>query len=593
MALTQAEINAVMQQLQPIITKALNESTSIAQAQANIQQGVTQYIGARYVPLFADPIEWDNTRAYEPLTIVLYQGNSFTTRQYTPAGIDINNAAFWAETGNYNAQVEGYRKEVQDVKAENAENTAKIAENTDKIAENTDKIAENTGKIGELSNQLSGSVESGLLGKIDQLADQPIEFTVIELSDTQTVLLAKITKQSIVIGLAYTNGVDGKPTSNVTSWAQKQSGTMLALNCDRYNVGVGAYNNIVNGVIDTAGASSNATNANYLAFNTINDLTVIPREGHTIAAIKDMGYNNAFVCGYALMTNGTPSDIPDDYANGYEPQLAMGWSDTHVYVAMCSGRSVMQTGVTPNELFAIFNERACTTAILLDGGGSVQAAYRHGQSCARITPYPAISRNVPLTLSFKPTQDTSINTTSHMAIERFNAAYSANRNTFMRSHGKIIANAKTGPLSSGFALESDIFNGVAPEESISANSGGTNIFTSVNGWNSAKIRIPKRQGTAFWATVKMSAHLTLRSTTGGTYKLGFERFAGDTPYIFSVTEGAYSANTTTPITLEGLTTMNMIRDADTVGYIEVIIRTSTECTITSFNATELWQYGEV
>lgn len=116
MALTQVEINEVMRQLQPIIAKALNESTSIAQAQANIQRGVTQYIGARYVPLFADPIEWDSSRAYEPLTIVLYQGNSFTTRQYTPAGIEITNEEFWAETGNYNAQVEQYRKEVAEYK---------------------------------------------------------------------------------------------------------------------------------------------------------------------------------------------------------------------------------------------------------------------------------------------------------------------------------------------------------------------------------------------------------------------------------------------------------------------------------------------
>lgn len=129
MALTQTEINEVMRQLQPIIAKALNESTSIAQAQANIQQGVTQYIGARYVPLFADPIEWDSTRAYEPLTIVLYQGNSFTTRQYTPAGIDINNDAFWAETGNYNAQIEQYRQEVLrfDARITTAQDTADAA----------------------------------------------------------------------------------------------------------------------------------------------------------------------------------------------------------------------------------------------------------------------------------------------------------------------------------------------------------------------------------------------------------------------------------------------------------------------------------
>lgn len=74
---------------------------------------VTQYVGARYVPLFADPIEWDSQYAYEPLTIVLHEGNSYTSRQYVPKGIDISDDKFWAETGNYNAQVEQYRQEVQ------------------------------------------------------------------------------------------------------------------------------------------------------------------------------------------------------------------------------------------------------------------------------------------------------------------------------------------------------------------------------------------------------------------------------------------------------------------------------------------------
>ena len=127
MALTQEEINEVMQQLQPIIAKALNGSATIEQAQSAIQQGVTQYIGARYVPLFADPIEWDSARAYEPLTIVLHQGNSFTTRQHTPAGIDINNDAFWAETGNYNAQIEQYRQEVLAFDGRISKNTTDIA----------------------------------------------------------------------------------------------------------------------------------------------------------------------------------------------------------------------------------------------------------------------------------------------------------------------------------------------------------------------------------------------------------------------------------------------------------------------------------
>lgn len=73
---------------------------------------VTQYIGARYVPLFADPMQWDSTRTYEPLTIVYNEGNSYTSRQYVPAGIQIDDGAYWALTGNYNAQIEQYRSEV-------------------------------------------------------------------------------------------------------------------------------------------------------------------------------------------------------------------------------------------------------------------------------------------------------------------------------------------------------------------------------------------------------------------------------------------------------------------------------------------------
>ena len=71
---------------------------------------VTQYIGSRYVPLIAG--EWDNTQAYEALTVVMHEGNSYTSRQPVPIGIAITNSEYWAATGNYNAQVEAYRREV-------------------------------------------------------------------------------------------------------------------------------------------------------------------------------------------------------------------------------------------------------------------------------------------------------------------------------------------------------------------------------------------------------------------------------------------------------------------------------------------------
>lgn len=79
---------------------------------------VTQYIGARYVPIFAEPDQWTPDRAYEPLTIVLHEGASFTSKQAVPIGIEITNTQFWACTGNYNAQVEAYRQEVGRVSGE-------------------------------------------------------------------------------------------------------------------------------------------------------------------------------------------------------------------------------------------------------------------------------------------------------------------------------------------------------------------------------------------------------------------------------------------------------------------------------------------
>ena len=97
---------------------------------------VREYIGARYVPIFANPLTWDNTRDYEPLTIVQYQGNSYTSRQYVPIGIDILNEAFWALTGNYNAQVEQYRTEVQSFNNRITENTSNIATLSEIIPDN-------------------------------------------------------------------------------------------------------------------------------------------------------------------------------------------------------------------------------------------------------------------------------------------------------------------------------------------------------------------------------------------------------------------------------------------------------------------------
>lgn len=79
-------------------------------------EGYNTYVGARYVPIFDG--EWDNTKKYEPLVIVVHEGNSYTSRTFVPIGADILDESYWALTGNYNAQVEQYRNEVAEYKEE-------------------------------------------------------------------------------------------------------------------------------------------------------------------------------------------------------------------------------------------------------------------------------------------------------------------------------------------------------------------------------------------------------------------------------------------------------------------------------------------
>ena len=163
--------NNIMDVINAVVAKELQKATSLKDAAQGIAKGVTQYIGARYVPLFANPPQWSSEREYEQLTIVLYQGNSFTSMQYVPVGIDITNEEFWAQTGNYNAQVEQYRQEVR-------EYTKKIAtlENTQTQQGATiETLKSTTENLGNSVNAMNTKVETQgetinvLDGRVDAL----------------------------------------------------------------------------------------------------------------------------------------------------------------------------------------------------------------------------------------------------------------------------------------------------------------------------------------------------------------------------------------------------------------------------------------
>ena len=81
---------------------------------------VKQYVGARYVPKFASPVEWAADTSYEALTIVTFNNASYTSKVpvHPTVGNPANNPQYWALTGNYNAQVEQYRQETGNYNAQ-------------------------------------------------------------------------------------------------------------------------------------------------------------------------------------------------------------------------------------------------------------------------------------------------------------------------------------------------------------------------------------------------------------------------------------------------------------------------------------------
>ena len=191
--------------------------------------GVREYVGARYVPVFANPAEWDNTRGYEPLTIVLHQGNSFTSTQYVPTGVDINNTEYWLETGNWNAQIEAYREEV-------LRYDGRITQNADDIKANTTAIANEATARANADTALQQLIESEETAR--KAADTELHKNLsaaIAAVNQQNILSLYKGKNCVWVGDSFTTGVGADPKT-------KRVSTVFcnAMGMTEFNYGVGA-----------------------------------------------------------------------------------------------------------------------------------------------------------------------------------------------------------------------------------------------------------------------------------------------------------------------------------------------------------------
>lgn len=253
-----------------------------------------QYIGARYVPLFADPIEWDKTKTYEPLTIVYHSGNSYTSRQYVPADIELTDESYWALTGNYNAQVEQYRKDTATVKTE--------------LESESD--SRKTADI-ELSNRIT-SLETTMPTKLDTVAhDDTIEGTGTP-TDKLKVKLNRSTANNDTGNTVYPALTKNKTSGAIQGIAFNAGTGLTAYDSDNPDIGSGIQ--LSDAVQAQLKTGDYVAQTYQIAYNTVaemiadNELTK-----NTICCVKPENNAPAY---YKIVDNVSDTDIYETLNNG-------------------------------------------------------------------------------------------------------------------------------------------------------------------------------------------------------------------------------------------------------------------------------------
>lgn len=143
------------------------------------------YIGNRYVPKHVGV--WEQTKEYESLTVVLWEGSSYTSKKSVPAGIDISNDEYWGLSANFNGQIDNYRREVElnndkvDTVSSELLTYKELADNT--LTDLNSYKQTNDDQVDNIKNEILQGRKSTLKDKTFDVLDDRLE--EIELNITQ------------------------------------------------------------------------------------------------------------------------------------------------------------------------------------------------------------------------------------------------------------------------------------------------------------------------------------------------------------------------------------------------------------------------
>lgn len=237
---------------------------------------VREYIGARYVPVFADPIQWDSTSVYEPLTVVTNEGASYVSRRMVPEGIQLSNTDYWVLWADFNAQLQHYIDEVETF----------------------------DGRIDALEDALPVS-EFSSQATVDDALDALNDKFPIATSDIAD---DAITSAKIDDGAVTGNALDASLSRSISSLLQKDELILIGDSWSEFysgqmGVSLGAYLNctVHNYAVSGMGFVHGTTNFQEQADTAYADTTVIPENVKYIVIIGGSNdFNNGIRSGAAI-----------------------------------------------------------------------------------------------------------------------------------------------------------------------------------------------------------------------------------------------------------------------------------------------------
>ena len=358
------------------------------------------YIGQRYVPKVMG--QWDITQNYEGLSIVIHQGDSYTSKKHVPAGIEIDNEEFWVITGNYNAQIADYQNRVsmvEDMLDEKADTTYVDSE-VDTLETLINQKADTTyvdSEVNTLNTAINQKADTSYVDSevdtlntsINQKADT--SYVDSELNDINDMMAFKVTKTTENIeyhvsptGNDNNSGTSTSPYRTISKAVSMIPDTIgedttfsIVLGNGSWNENIEVGNVTVNGQLVIKGNTSTADNhsVNLCVFNNITGHLSVSNIMTRTQTTVGFRFNR---CTYAFVTNviAHGESTSDTTLEAYHGLLADYGSNVLVTNSEFNHK---RYGIRANYLSRIFSQNNSGTGNLFGigsrWGGIIQTIY--------------------------------------------------------------------------------------------------------------------------------------------------------------------------------------------------------------------------